>query len=320
MLEHLRQTAPPDWLFRRAIVDWFDDPALLAQLPLPYRLLGLYYRAYFALRPGAQHLPRGRYLLHAITHLQRALPGDGYATLRIGDLEVCLDLYDARFLQVVHELHAPDVAFDLHHFLKPGDTFIDVGANQGAFSIIASRLVGAGGRVIAFEPQARLAAATAASLRRTPVPHAVHSIALGSRESTVDLIVPNAYSGMAGLYQGFSGLKSHRTTPVPLRRLDDVAPVDSLPGDVFVKLDIEGGEYGFFQGARGFIRARRPRVMMEVNPNATRAAGTDPAAFVRLLADLGYASFAYASDLATEHPLAHLTFERQRNVVLRAAA
>jgi FkbM family methyltransferase len=37
--------------------------------------------------------------------------------------------------------------------LKPGMTFIDIGANIGYYSVLASKLVGKGGLVVAFEPE-----------------------------------------------------------------------------------------------------------------------------------------------------------------------
>src|SRR5688572_25684309 len=36
--------------------------------------------------------------------------------------------------------------------LKPGDTFFDVGANAGFFTLIAARLVGPTGKCVAFDP------------------------------------------------------------------------------------------------------------------------------------------------------------------------
>src|SRR5688572_20763314 len=40
----------------------------------------------------------------------------------------------------------------LHKLLAPGDVFIDCGANIGHFTLTAAPIVGASGRVIAFEP------------------------------------------------------------------------------------------------------------------------------------------------------------------------
>src|SRR5262245_30307870 len=37
--------------------------------------------------------------------------------------------------------------------LRPGDTYLDVGAHVGLHTLVAGRLVGPGGRVIAVEPQ-----------------------------------------------------------------------------------------------------------------------------------------------------------------------
>src|SRR5687768_1033712 len=37
--------------------------------------------------------------------------------------------------------------------LRPGDTFLDLGANMGYFTMLAASLVGPGGRVLAFEPR-----------------------------------------------------------------------------------------------------------------------------------------------------------------------
>jgi Met-10+ like-protein len=47
--------------------------------------------------------------------------------------------------------YEPDVCAALLHLLKPGDTFLDCGANIGYFSILAGHLVGAEGQVIAIE-------------------------------------------------------------------------------------------------------------------------------------------------------------------------
>lgn len=61
----------------------------------------------------------------------------------------------------------------LQRRLKPGDVFVDVGANIGYYSILASRLVGARGKVVAIEASCGLpphppAARTAQRMRQHP--------------------------------------------------------------------------------------------------------------------------------------------------------
>ncbi|MEP6714094.1 MAG: hypothetical protein ABJC09_00890, partial [Terriglobia bacterium] len=52
--------------------------------------------------------------------------------------------------------YEPSTTAVLTRYLEPGGTFIDMGANEGYFSVIGSGLVGPRGRVFAVEPQARL--------------------------------------------------------------------------------------------------------------------------------------------------------------------
>lgn len=61
------------------------------------------------------------------------------------DVQICRQLRDGFEWE-------PDTSKIIREALKPGDTFIDCGANIGWFSILASRTVGPDGRVIAFEP------------------------------------------------------------------------------------------------------------------------------------------------------------------------
>src|SRR5512140_1016275 len=57
----------------------------------------------------------------------------------------------SKLLFVFRDDFEPDLAL-MNKFLTPGKTMVDVGANYGVFSLVASRLVGPSGRVIGFEP------------------------------------------------------------------------------------------------------------------------------------------------------------------------
>jgi FkbM family methyltransferase len=215
---------------------------------------------------------------------------------------VFVDLSDPRFLAVPRELSAglPRI---LKAFLRPGDTFVDVGANHGSFAVTAAQLVGPDGLVVAIEPQARLADLVRRSLELSGAPFVVHNVACSDSAGTARLYVPRASSGLGGLHPAFSGLGRHHTASVHLARLDDLLQPDRLPGRVFVKLDVEGSEARCLAGARNFLASAKPAILMEINPEALEAAGSAPAALAALLGELGYDRYLGGADLDREYPL-----------------
>ena len=84
---------------------------------------------------------------------------DGYAPPRLlSNITVDVDgvgTFDLRrgTDDIIHVLRArePHVFATLVHLLKPGAIFVDAGANIGFYSVLASRLVGRHGRVLACE-------------------------------------------------------------------------------------------------------------------------------------------------------------------------
>lgn len=52
----------------------------------------------------------------------------------------------------LHKKWDQHISHALKFFLKEGDTFVDVGANIGYFSLFASQIVGPKGKVFSFEP------------------------------------------------------------------------------------------------------------------------------------------------------------------------
>src|SRR5258706_15783582 len=59
-----------------------------------------------------------------------------------------------KFIFAFREYYEPELAY-LEKVLSPGKIFIDVGANFGVYTLVASKLAGAAGRVIPIEPTAQ---------------------------------------------------------------------------------------------------------------------------------------------------------------------
>lgn len=162
--------------------------------------------------------------------------------------------------------------------LKPGMVFYDVGANAGFFTMLAAKLVGSEGKVVAFEPL---------------------SENIRSIEDQVELngfyhckVVAAAVSNIAG--QAFmtqaanlsmGRLSSSATVPgtleVPTVTLDDV--VGTTPYPDFIKIDVEGAEVDALEGAKNLlVHEPRPRWLIELH-------GHEKASGVwKVLADYGY--------------------------------
>jgi FkbM family methyltransferase len=163
------------------------------------------------------------------------------------------------------------MAFVLHA-LRSNDMFVDVGANIGRYTVLASGVCGA--RTMAFEPDP----GAAEHLRRNIEVNAldglveVHEVALGSAPGeTAFTVGRDTVNRVAVLGEAL-------TRTVPMRRLDDIPGARQA---TLIKLDVEGYEAEVLAGARDVLAS--PTVIAvetEAQDNATFEALT-AAGFVR---------------------------------------
>jgi FkbM family methyltransferase len=179
----------------------------------------------------------------------------------------------------------------LDRVVKPGMTFVDIGANEGLFSLFAARRVGPGGRVVAAEPSSRERRRLEANIARnrlanvTVVPHAI-----GEGPGTARLqIATGVHAGHNTLgaftYDDVSAVDFEN---VPVETLDALAGRLALGAVHVVKIDVEGAELKVLQGAADLLRRTRPILLIEANEGALRGQGASSAAVVALLHELGF--------------------------------
>jgi FkbM family methyltransferase len=187
-------------------------------------------------------------------------------------------------------------------FLRPGMTVLDVGAHHGLYTLLASKCVGRGGRVIAFEPSFRERRRLKRHLRYNPCANVeLQPYALGDRNGEADLYL------VEGMHDWCNSLRTpnveERTSKVrvEVRRLDDVLEGMNWPRVDFIKLDVEGGELSFLHGARKMLCGdMRPAILVEVQDIRTAPWGYAARDIVRFLSDAGYSWFALADDGSLE--------------------
>lgn len=170
--------------------------------------------------------------------------------------------------------------------LRPDDTFVDVGANEGMISLLASRLVGPNGHVIAFEPNPQPRAKLQAAITRNEISN-VHLLgfALGAQASVLPLTVPKINSG-----EGSFGIPDYPTELVDVVDCEVRVGDDALQGvrPRLVKVDVEGFECNVIRGLGGVIEECRPAIVTEIVSTHLQKAQSSVTELVALMKEKGY--------------------------------
>jgi FkbM family methyltransferase len=205
----------------------------------------------------------------------------------------------------------PNLASYLQRRIKKGDIFIDVGANIGYFSLLASTLVGAEGKVYSIE--------ASPSIFKLLSEH----IAINAAENVTALnIAAAAEQGVLNLYQGpaenlgsTSILQSQGMileATVPADKLSTIVGQDLLRAKV-IKIDVEGAELPVLLDILS-VAGNLPRdqeIAVELNPAGMEQFGISPKALLDQFEQAGYHAYiiengytneAYLQGLAIKAP------------------
>ncbi len=179
----------------------------------------------------------------------------------------------------------PEIQELLAEHLKPGDTFFDIGANVGFFTVLAAKLVGTAGCVVAFEPGPETAEALERNVRANGFDTVqIARVAVGNETGEAAFTLPETGHWSAARLTQFDGPAPYgeRTCMVRVVSLDEARRRCEVPKQPqVVKIDVEGAEVAALHGMRDTLRSTRPVVICETH-------GTAPDV-TELLEHLGYA-------------------------------
>ncbi len=167
---------------------------------------------------------------------------------------------------IIHVLSArePAVRRLLEDTLNPGDTFVDAGANIGFFSVLASRLVGPKGKVVAIEMMPE----TAARLRHhLALNHCTNAVvvehALSERGGEIVRATSSAKKfGQASIAAGVAD-NAERSIVHEVETVTLDAALTDCGAIALIKMDLEGAELLALRGANAVLA--RTRVMVFEN-------------------------------------------------------
>ena len=183
--------------------------------------------------------------------------------------------WGAQAYAVLTGTHEIQVQQALVRSLRAGDRVWDVGANIGYLALVAARIVGPGGHVLAIEPDPECAAA----IRRNAALNGLAGIevaeaAADATSGTGELVVvrDRLWTRLASVGDHH---QAQRRMSVRTLALDDI----DGPPPTLVKIDVEGAELEVVTGMARLLREARPIVVCEMHGRnaafcaAMRAAG-----------------------------------------------
>lgn len=163
-------------------------------------------------------------------------------------------------------------------------TVIDVGANQGLYTLFFASLVKPG-TVYAFEPEPSLYQQLLSNVRENGLDNVVcHQMAVSNISGALTLQKGRLNSGDNRIVTSES--ISARTIDVKACTLDELFVGKTVN---FLKMDIQGWEAKALAGAKNLLEHNRDiMIMLEFWPYGLIKAGADPAKLLRFLQDLGF--------------------------------
>ncbi len=269
--------------------------------PLQYSpLIRTAIRAYDSLVPGFIRVRvHNRWFTHRSNRWEaiRNTPGSvvcaiapGLKMKLYGDSLLCELLYFDNF--------EPETRHFFEAYLRPGDTFLDIGANIGLYALVAARLVGNRGCVHAFEPCSQTFERLLDNVQINGLRNVTsHKVALSFENAKAELTLANggfdAWNSLGKPYMGETTGCEMVTTVT----LDSFAREHSLDGrNCVLKIDVEGWENQVLAGAEQFLSGDdAPLLCIEFTQEAALLAGSSCPELYRTLERLGYRMFNISS-------------------------
>ena len=181
----------------------------------------------------------------------------------------------------------------IKHLLRPGDVFVDVGANIGWYTILGAYLVGSKGKVIACEPSSKIYEHLSKNVEINSLKNVrLEKIALSNQNGKAILDgFTEANLGLGTIIQT-NQILTDSAEEIETKRYDDYFP-NELERVRLLKIDVEGAEMMVLQGMRESLEAKVfDYIIIEIVDDRLRdRANTSANEVLGFLRNFGYSLF-----------------------------
>lgn len=184
----------------------------------------------------------------------------------------------------------PETEAVFRQYIKSGDTFLDIGTNEGYFSALVSTIVGPTGMIISVEPQSRLCDIIEINLRLNDARNfRIYNNAIGGEEGEQGAINlwPSFNTGASSILRRYRF--SRATQAFSFASVDRIMRECGRPRIDFVKVDVEGFEAQVVKRLIPHLKARQiNRLFVDYHAPVLIANNIDPRGIHDSIINTGY--------------------------------
>jgi FkbM family methyltransferase len=184
--------------------------------------------------------------------------------------------------------------------LNEGDIFVDIGANIGFVSVLASKVVGFNGKVFSFEPSFREYTRLLEALTFNQISNVMpYNCAIADFNGEINLSVSKIHTGInrIGDHKLDNTNSKFSKVLVPVFELDSLLSFVMIKKIDLLKIDIEGAEYNALKGAsqllkKGVIK----KIVVEITPKYLNEFNVTKAEIYAFLESFDYKPINYSNE------------------------
>jgi len=217
------------------------------------------------------------------------------------ELEPDLYIYhfkDSELSKMIYKGFEKDEIQFVKNYLKIGDTFFDIGANVGLYSIVAAKIVGNKGKVFAFEPTPTTFSRLLMNVSLNDFSDIVicNNIGLSDKAGTLRMNVSSCgYDAWNTFALSNKGILDTQID-VPVETLESYIRNNNISHDhiALLKIDVEGWEKFVILGAEDLLKKdNAPALIVEFTEENAFIAGTNCYELYDLIVSFGYKWYKY---------------------------
>lgn len=198
--------------------------------------------------------------------IERGTKRDLYKTY-FGDLYWLSQQPDAYLDQCIKKtsIFEPLSTNIIKRYIKPGQIVLDVGANIGYYTVIMSKAVGKCGKVICFEPTDHYRKVLYNNIDINELNNVkILKYGLSNKRQNLNIDIGNCSATLHNP-SDFGNDLNQKTQRIVLHKLDSIFDSLNIDRVDFIKVDIDGHEHAFIEGAKKVIEEYNPIILLEVN-------------------------------------------------------